>query len=47
MKVLAVANTHPIQDLHEAEAVTPSLADVNLSELARKLWDNGKRSLAQ
>ena len=47
MKVLAVANTHPIQDLHKAEAVTPSLADVNLSELARKLWDNGKRSLAQ
>jgi HAD superfamily hydrolase (TIGR01509 family) len=47
MKVLAVANTHPIQDLHEAEAVTPSLADVHLSELAHKLWGDGKRSLAR
>jgi HAD superfamily hydrolase (TIGR01509 family) len=38
MKVLAVANTHRIQDLQEAEAVTPSLASVNLPELATRLW---------
>ncbi len=38
MKVLAVANTHAIQDLHEADAATTSLADVSLSELERRLW---------
>jgi HAD superfamily hydrolase (TIGR01509 family) len=38
MKVLAVANTHTVQDLHEADALTPSLADVRLTELAAKLW---------
>lgn len=38
MKVLAVANTHTIQDLHEAHAVTHSLADVHLSELQDRLW---------
>lgn len=39
MKVLAVANTHGAQDLREAEAVTSSLADVNLTELAGRLWN--------
>lgn len=42
MKVLAVANTHQPQDLHEADAVTPSLADVNLTELAGRLWGESK-----
>lgn len=38
MKVLAVANTHTIQDLHEADALTHSLADVKLPELEARLW---------
>jgi HAD superfamily hydrolase (TIGR01509 family) len=38
MKVLAVANTHTIQDLHEAHAVAPSLSQVRLSELRERLW---------
>ena len=38
MKVLAVANTHPIQELQEADAVTASLAQVTLEELASTLW---------
>lgn len=38
MKILAVANTHPIQDLHEADAVVPSLEDITIAELASKLW---------
>lgn len=38
MKVLAVANTHTIQDLHEAHAVAKSLAQVRLSELRTSLW---------
>ena len=38
MKVLAVANTHTIQDLHEAHAITQSLAQVRLSELRTRLW---------
>jgi HAD superfamily hydrolase (TIGR01509 family) len=38
MKVLAVANTHLLQDLHEADAVTTSLAEVQLQELERRLW---------
>lgn len=38
MKVLAVANTHTLQDLHEADAVVHSLAEVNLSELEVSLW---------
>ncbi len=44
MKVLAVANTHTIQDLHEADALAHSLADVKLPELERRLWppDGGK-----
>lgn len=38
MKVLAVANTHTIQDLHEAHAVSQSLSQVRLSELRERLW---------
>jgi HAD superfamily hydrolase (TIGR01509 family) len=38
MKALAVSNTHTIQDLHEADAVTSSLADVRLSDLEPRLW---------
>ncbi len=38
MKVLAVANTHTVQDLHEADALTQSLADVQLPELTARLW---------
>ncbi|MEQ1794575.1 MAG: HAD family phosphatase [Nitrospira sp.] len=38
MKVLAVANTHTTQDLHEAHAITHSLADTNLDELRARLW---------
>jgi HAD superfamily hydrolase (TIGR01509 family) len=38
MKVLAVANTHTIQDLHAADAVAASLAELNLGELENRLW---------
>jgi HAD superfamily hydrolase (TIGR01509 family) len=38
MKVLAVANTHTVQDLHEADALTQTLVDVRLPELAARLW---------
>ncbi|MBU6432698.1 MAG: HAD family phosphatase [Nitrospirae bacterium] len=38
MKVLAVANTHTTQDLHEAHAVAQSLSQVRLSELRERLW---------
>jgi beta-phosphoglucomutase len=38
MKVLAVANTHTIQDLHEAHAVTQTLVQIRLSELRTRLW---------
>jgi HAD superfamily hydrolase (TIGR01509 family) len=38
MKVLAVANTHTIQDLHEAHAVTKGLPQVRLRELRERLW---------
>lgn len=38
MKVLAVANTHDIQHLTEAHAVTPSLDQVQLPELISRLW---------
>ena len=40
MKVLAVANTHTIQDLHEAHAVAQSLSQVRLSELRTNLWSD-------
>lgn len=38
MKVLAVANTHTIQDLHEAHAVAQSFSQICLSELRERLW---------
>ncbi|MGH7230346.1 MAG: HAD family hydrolase [Nitrospiraceae bacterium] len=38
MKVLAVANTHALPELHEADEVTRSLIDVKLSDLERRLW---------
>jgi beta-phosphoglucomutase len=38
MKVLAVANTHTIEDLHEAHAVAQSLSQIRLSELRERLW---------
>jgi len=38
MKVLAVANTHTTQMLHEAHAVTQNLTLVRLSELRERLW---------
>lgn len=38
MKVLAVTNTHTIQDLHEAHAVTDSLKHISLTELRTTLW---------
>ena len=38
MKVLAVANTHALQDLHEAHSTTHSLADIRLSNLQARLW---------
>jgi len=40
MRVLAVANTHTLQDLHEAQAVAHSLSEVRLSELCARLWPN-------
>ena len=38
MKVLAVANTHRLEELQEADTVTRSLADVKLHELTGRLW---------
>lgn len=38
MKVLAVANTHTVQDLHEAHAISHSLRDTRLAELRTGLW---------
>lgn len=38
MKVLAVANTHTVQDLGEADAITHSLAETSLDELRQRLW---------
>jgi hypothetical protein len=38
MKVLAVTNTHTVQDLHEAHAITHGLMETDLSELRRRLW---------
>jgi hypothetical protein len=39
MKVLAVANTHSMEEIEEADAVTTSLAQVKLEELASTLWE--------
>ncbi|MBM4124437.1 MAG: HAD family phosphatase [Nitrospira sp.] len=47
MKVLAVANTHTLQDLHEADAVTTSLELVDLEALAAKLWTPHQKGSAQ
>ena len=41
MKVLAVANTHAIGVLNEADALTPGLDQVNLQELSGRLWGTG------
>jgi HAD superfamily hydrolase (TIGR01509 family) len=38
MKVLAVTNTHTVQDLHEAHAISPSLRESRLTELRARLW---------
>lgn len=38
MKVLAVANTHTVQDLHEAHAISHSLREVRLNDLRARLW---------
>lgn len=38
MKVLAVANTHTVQDLHEAHAISHSLTETRLAELRARLW---------
>ncbi len=46
MKVLAVANTHSIQELGEADAITHSLADVTLAEIEQQLWPSGTPSAA-
>ena len=38
MKVLAVTNTHTVQDLHEAHTISSSLRDIRLTELQTRLW---------
>src|SRR5574337_1137482 len=38
MKVLAVANTHTVQDLHEADAISYSLGETRLKDLRARLW---------
>ena len=38
MKVLAVTNTHTVQDLHEAHAITTNLRETGLTELRGRLW---------
>lgn len=38
MKVLAVANTHTVQDLHEADAISHSLTETRLEEVRARLW---------
>jgi HAD superfamily hydrolase (TIGR01509 family) len=38
MKVLAVANTHTVQDLHEADAISYSLSETHLKDLRARLW---------
>ncbi len=42
MKVLAVANTHTVQDLGAADAITHSLADTRLSEVQARLWGSAQ-----
>lgn len=43
MKVLAVANTHTLDELQEADAITGSLAEVQLAELEQRLWETPLR----
>ena len=38
MKVLAVTNTHPAEDLQAADLVLPSLESVQLQDLESRLW---------
>lgn len=38
MKVLAVTNTHTVQDLHEADAISYSLSETHLKDLHARLW---------
>ncbi len=38
MKVLAVTNTHTVQDLHEADAISHSLSETRLTDLRTRLW---------
>lgn len=38
MTVLAVTNTHTVQDLHEADAISPNLREARLAELRTRLW---------
>ena len=46
MKVLAVANTHTVQELGEADAITHSLADVTVDELQRRLWKSASGAVS-
>lgn len=43
MKVLAVANTHPAEELQEANQVVASLEGLNLDTLAKRLWEEPER----
>jgi beta-phosphoglucomutase len=38
MKVLAVTNTHTMQDLHEADAISTTLSDTRLKDVRARLW---------
>ena len=38
MKVLAVANTHPAQDLYEADVISSSLSETRLEDVRARLW---------
>ena len=38
MKVLAVAHTHTVQDLHEAHAITHRLSETRLVDVQKRLW---------
>lgn len=38
MKVLAVANTHAVEDLGEADVILRSLEETNLRDLEQQLW---------
>jgi len=33
-----VANTHTVQDLHEAHAITHSLTETSLTDIGKRLW---------